>query len=347
MSETGGPATPEPRHGPGPEGTGGTVPQVPEYGGQQQWAAPPPNAPQWNPSGYGKPGIIPLRPLTLGEILDGAITLIRRYPRLVLGVSAIVAVINTVLVFFANWLSLDALRNLSPQMQQNRTPQEQLDQLLSGLGGLGLSTGAAALFTVLTTTFLSGFLTVVVGRAALGRPVSFRDALDELRPRLPRLLVLTIVYTVLVFVGALLCFLPGVWLYVLFGLATPALVLERGTVGEALRRSSILVRGSWWRVFGVLVLASLIAFVITALIGVPFGLVSGGLNGAFTGASVPTVGSLLLDSIGTLIAATITTPFAAAVTALLYIDQRMRKEGMDIELARAAGVAPQGPPPQA
>jgi hypothetical protein len=203
MSETGGPATPEPRHGPGPEGTGGTVPQVPEYGGQQQWAAPPPNAPQWNPRGYGKPGIIPLRPLTLGEILDGAITLIRRYPRLVLGVSAIVAVINTVLVFFANWLSLDALRNLSPQMQQNRTPQEQLDQLLSGLGGLGLSTGAAALFTVLTTTFLSGFLTVVVGRAALGRPVSFRDALDELRPRLPRLLVLTIVYTVLVFVGAL------------------------------------------------------------------------------------------------------------------------------------------------
>jgi hypothetical protein len=44
--------------------------------------------------------------------------------------------------------------------------------------------------------------------------------------------------------------------------------------------------------------------------------------------------------VGSVIAQTITTPFIALVTVLVYIDQRMRKEGMDIELARAAGVTP-------
>jgi hypothetical protein len=45
---------------------------------------------------------------------------------------------------------------------------------------------------------------------------------------------------------------------------------------------------------------------------------------------------LLITSIGTVVGATLTTPFQAGVTGLLYIDQRMRREGFDAELQRAA-----------
>src|SRR3954469_4058172 len=60
--------------------------------------------PGWGQPGWGqprppepKPGVVPLRPLGLGELLDGAVALIRRYPRPVLGLSAALAIVSTAL----------------------------------------------------------------------------------------------------------------------------------------------------------------------------------------------------------------------------------------------------------
>ncbi|WP_051951045.1 hypothetical protein [Actinacidiphila yeochonensis] len=46
-----------------------------------------------------------------------------------------------------------------------------------------------------------------------------------------------------------------IWLWVLLSLAPPALVLERQKVFAALKRSAKLVRGAWWRVLGIQILA--------------------------------------------------------------------------------------------
>ena len=51
---------------------------------------------------------------------------------------------------------------------------------------------------------------------------------------------------------------------------------------------------------------------------------------------------LTITSIGSIITAAIAWPFTAVSTALVYVDRRMRREGLDIELARAAGYAPPG-----
>lgn len=105
--------------------------------------------------------------------------------------------------------------------------------------------------------------------------------------------------------------------------------------------------GSFWRVLGILLLATLIGWLITTIIGVPFSLGSGAFSGLFdpqAGVPQQSTGGLVLQSVGSVIAATIVTPFTALVTVVLYIDQRMRREGMDIELARAAGINPQAPP---
>ncbi|MBB4686010.1 hypothetical protein [Amycolatopsis jiangsuensis] len=309
--------------------------------------------------------MIALRPLNVSDLLDGSITAIRRYPLLILGVSAIVAVITAGLNLVASLLlvpDFDRVSRLGPAATQ----AEQLDALYSLLDSTLLSLIPSLVIGLLGQTFLTGFLTVVMGKAVLGRPVDFRSAMSEAAPRLLRLLALTVLYGLAVLVacavGAGVAVLVGLALgpvavlfgvlavvlpvipYVYWSLAGSSLVLERGTIGQAFSRSRALVAGAFWRVFGILLLAAIIGWLISAIIGIPFNLGSGAFSGLFDPQSggVPQVStaSLVLQSVGSVIASTIVTPFTALVTVLLYIDQRMRREGMDIELARAAGLNP-------
>jgi hypothetical protein len=280
--------------------------------------------------GHGKPGVIPLRPLRVGEILDGAITTMRKHAALMVGAAAAVMAVVQLL----NALVMVSLQDQLQTVEAGATLTE--DQALNLLGDFAGATGLTVVVTVLATTFLSGFLTVVIGKAVLGRPVRAGEVWTEIRPLLLPLLGLTIIYTLIVVVGLIVFIIPGIWLYVMFALATPALVLERGRIFTALGRSRLLVRGSWWRTFGILLLAAIIAAIISMIIALPFDLLGGG---AALGNSAMSTGGIWLSALGGVVAGAITYPFSAGVTALLYIDQRMRKEGMDIELARAAGTA--------
>lgn len=278
----------------------------------------------WN---AGKPGVIPLRPLTMGEIFGGALTTMRSHAGVVFPVSAAVAVVSAVLYLIVDLWILD-VRNM-PTIDPNAPPSIQAEQawavLEASVPGLWASLG----ITLLTQAFLAGFLTIVVGRAVLGTTIGFGEAWEELRPRLLPLFGLAVVVTVLTALGLVAFVIPGIWIYVLLSLATPALVLERGDIGAALRRSRSLVRGSGWRVFGVLLAAGLLVWVVSRVIQWPFGLDSAGVPGL-------TAGDVALRELGAAVAQTITVPFVASVTALLYVDQRIRRERLDLELARAA-----------
>ncbi|WP_236795911.1 hypothetical protein [Amycolatopsis sp. GM8] len=299
--------------------------------------APPP--PTRAPGGdYGKPGVIPLRPLSVGEILDGAIQTMRRYPALVFGVSALIAVVAGALDLVAsNWVLGDAPRAVQPGPAA--TQAEQMRYVTDMFGSLLASLGVLLVISLLIRTFLAGFITVVVGKAVLGRPVTLRESMAELRPRLLPLLGLTVLVTIIVAVASIFLIIPGIWMWALLSLAAPALVLERAGIGQSMRRSWRLVSGTWWRVFGVLLLTGIVGVIISTVIEIPFGVGLGVTSDAADIAN-ESIGSQLLSTLGSVIAQTIVGPFTAAATALLYIDQRMRKEGMDIQLARAAA-APQ------
>src|SRR5664280_807437 len=105
------------------------------------------------------------------------------------------------------------------------------------------------------------------------------------------------------------------------------------------RRSAprTLVRNSWWRVAGILILAAVVAGVLNSVLTVPFAIFGGGSPFDLSG-SGPDLGfgDLLLSAIGAIIAGTIVQPFNAGVQALLYVDRRMRAEGLDVTLAEAA-----------
>lgn len=357
MTDTGGPSVPEDPDAPTPSQGVPQQPTPPAPPSQPaQWAQPaapqpsyqqfqPPIDPRWRPEGLGKPGVIALRPLNVGDILDGSIKAIRRHPWLILGVSTVFAVIAAGLNLIATLWLLPDVRQLS-QLGPAATQQEILNQGLDLLGQSAVALGVTLLITLLVRTFLTGFLTVVMGKAVLGKPVTFGEAIREARPRWLPLIGVTVIYTIAVFIGAILCLVGAIVPYVFLALAGPALVLERGRIGQALRRSRQLVAGSFWRIFGILLLASVIGAVITEIIQLPFAAGSGLFSGLLNPGSAPvqTTGDVVLQSVGVMIADALVTPFVSLVTVLVYIDQRMRKEGMDIELARVAGVTPQAPP---
>lgn len=137
-------------------------------------------------------------------------------------------------------------------------------------------------------------------------------------------------------------------------------VFEHQRPVAALRRSAQLVRGTWWRVFGVALLAYALASMIGYMVQMPFQMI-GLLPGMFQPDEVgadPSGGELIalfgglivLSFVSQLIAQLFTAVFPPLVTGLLYVDLRMRTENLGPVLAEAAGsTLPEqyGPPPPA
>ena len=343
----------------------GQQPYVPPGQAHGGWG-PPPGAFR-PPPPPPKPGIIALRPLGVGEILDGAISAIRGYPRMMLGLSAVVAAITQVLIVPVTWLLLRDSGDQAFSFDQSRTTTSEQDVTFAA--SAITATGVQVVVTLVASLVLTGILTVAVSRAVLGQSISARDAWDQARPRLPALLGVTGLVLLIMLGLAVLALAPGVilalasaptaaiviafvlgipafvvvaaYLYTAFALAPPAIVLERQGVVASLRRSRSLVRGAWWRTFGILLLVNLIAQVLAGILGVPFTVLT--LLVAWVtgdGLNVYAILPLLVTALGTIVASAVTWPFTAVATALIYVDRRMRREALDLELARAAGLAP-------
>ncbi|MFF0429548.1 hypothetical protein ACFYUJ_34885 [Streptomyces sp. NPDC004520] len=343
--------------------------RTPPPGPGPTWGTPPPNA-HWGRPPAAQPGVIPLRPLGMGEILDGAAKTLRTYWRTVLAISVTVAVISQV----CNILAQRYLVPAAPAANPDATPAEQLEQSLDSMQSSLVGMGPSLLVMVMASLVSAALLTVVISRAVLGRPVSLGSAWQEARPRLLRLLGLTLLISAAIVVVVAVGLLPGlligggagmaltligglgaivavVWLLIRFSLSSPALMLERQGVIQSLKRSAKLVRGSWWRIFGITVLTQLLLGLFAMIIEIPFMVIgflvdSDGFSGLLSGTST-TFGwpFLIVTGIGGVITNAIIYPISAGVTVLLYVDQRIRREALDLELARAAGLPGYGPTP--
>ncbi|MGH3948102.1 MAG: hypothetical protein ACRDSE_03125 [Pseudonocardiaceae bacterium] len=273
-----------------------------------------------------RPGVIPLGPLQMGEIFSGTIATLRSHAAVLFGAALVIVAVGQLAALAVSYPLLDEL----PVIEEDATPQEAL-----AAASQGLAASLAGLpFAVLAQIFVTGIATVVVGKAVIGESLSLADAWAQCRPRLLPLLGLTVLVGALVAIGTMLFIVPGIWLMVLLSLATPALILERTTIGHALVRSKDLVRNAWWHIFGILLITLLLNFGISVIISAPFELIGGDPTGTTSGEY------LVLSTIGAIAAGAVTAPIAAVVIALIYIDRRMRTEDLAVELARAAGLAP-------
>ena len=312
-----------------------------------------------------KPGAIPLRPLTLGSIYDGAFRIIRFNPRATVGAAFLVTAVAMVIPVVVSTVSAFTVGTgigADGQVEEDLGTAEALG-LLGSFGSLLLGIYAAQLGVIFVTVMIAH----VTHAAAVGRRLSLADAWAATYVKRWRLvgqallvgfvslllIVVAILLVVLVAVltgdvlvsvlvgvavtlGALVL-LPFLWVRLVY-LAAPSLMLEDIGVFGSFGRTWQLTRGQFWRTFGIGLLTALVTAVAGGILTTPVSFI-----GQFGAIAVPEYSILLLvltQAIALVIQNAFVAPFTAAVTSLQYLDQRMRKEAYDVELMREAGLIP-------
>jgi hypothetical protein len=363
----GGPSAPPPGYGPGQPGAPGYgAPQYgqPEYG-QPQYGAPPTRGygGPVPPGGYRPPpvqrGIIPLRPLSLGELLDGAFKSVRANPRVMFGLSAVVVLSASLFGIVTQVALLPSIARSVGGVIGDVDPTDELGLVDSTAASLALF--GTLPWHFLAVTVLTGLLTGSVSRSVIGQKVSA----GELWTRYWRRCLLLVAFSVVVqlvlllpwlllglgayllgtagavgatitfgIVGAIAIVVGSVWFFVRVLLVPPTLVLENGGINASLRRGWVLSRGSFWRLLGIYLLAVIIIGLVAQVIAVPATIAA-----MLISPDPTSVTYIVLTTFATGLSQAISTVFVAAIVALLYIDIRIRREGLDVALARAADAA--------
>lgn len=349
----------------------------------------------WGPPGWGaplppqaaKPGVIPLQPLQLSDILNGAISTVGRYWKQLLGVAAVVyvgaaAVIAAALAVLYASLS-GRIHGIVHAPETSNITWSQAGPVVLGFSGVLIG---AVLLNMVCSAMVYATCATVLQEAVLGRPTSFRAVwrrawsrvlpvtgtvlLSGLIIMVPLLLiagatVAVVVAAVTMHSGAVALVVGGLgglvllplaaWLWVLFSLAPAAAVFERqGPVG-ALRRSARLVRGAWWRVCGISLLALVLGTTAGSFVQLPFTMLGmfHSLRLPLDTASDPSAAQVLagvtsylaVTLLGQTLSRIVSVTFPQLVTGLLYVDHRIRREELGPVLIEAAAGEPAGQHP--
>jgi len=240
-----------------------------------------------------------LRPLSLGEVLDGALVLLRRHFGLVLGIAIVCEGIPT---------AMDVYIDLTGGASQN-PGLSLLDRLLTLVGSV-LVTGATVR---------------VVSEAYLGQSPLFGDAMRFAGSRFGAILGANIMSGFLTILALLALVIPGIVVACGYSVAAEAAALESGSSSDALRRSWELTKGFRWKALGLGVVS--IGLILVVFVGA--GVLGGILGGVMGGLDV------VLAVIGACVSMLIY-PVISCVFTVFYYDLRVRKEGFDLEMLSRA-----------
>jgi hypothetical protein len=329
--------------------------------------------------------VIPLAPLGLGAVYGGAFSTMGRYARQLFG-----AMGAAFALLFAAAAGAFTLAYLSVEddwrvlIHADEPTWAMVSPIVSAVVAVYV---VLVLLTLLVNSFLSAVSPVVLEHAVLGRRTTFGAVWRRAWARTPSVLGVTVLLYLLIAIPIALFFLlwisliallvaaesplvaPGLvfllgllilplvtWLVVSFSFAPAAAVLESAGPVTALKRSFRLVRGAWWRTFGILLLTWCMVAVGGWILQIPL-LFAGpqpsydaygpydeppaDIGEFFTevyGDALPGLWTYLVLTVVVMLAVQLlATAFTQLVSTLLYIDQRIRREGLGESLARAAG----------
>lgn len=319
----------------------------------------------WTPA--PRKGIIPLHPLTFGMLLGKAFAALRHNPKVLFGFAVVIQLIVVIatagvmgVVLFTTFSRLETVSPSSPDFEAVFAGTIAINLLAGLLVGL-----ASIAFTAL----MQGVVAAEVGYATVGVKATLRMLWRRMLPAFWRLAgfaslsvlalfgglaivagvigaliagglggtpeMIGIVVLVVVLLG--LAAIPlTVWLSTKLLLVPSILVLERARFREAFVRSWRLTRGRFWVAFGVTFLISLIMGLAMQVVSFPTAMLSSFLGTliAPTGASEPSavvgyVFALLAPQVLLLILQAIAIVVQSTGGVLVYLDCRMRYEGLD------------------
>lgn len=337
-----------------------------QYGSQSPPSSfPAPAAPSgWTPP--PKPGLIPLRPLQFGTLLGASFQVMRRNPKPTLGTSllinGIIVVAVTTIVTAVTFVAFGRIESATTADQE---------EIVSGtVGAAVLALIIPIVLSIIATAILQGVVSLEVARGTIGEKLRLGGLWRLARGRIGALVGWSFLLTGALLVVALLLALviglgiaggspasaavaivvtvflmllvvaASAWLGTKLSLVPSVLMLERTSLRGALARSWSLTNGYFWKTFGIQLLVNVIVQTAAQIITTPVTLIVT-LGGSLLNPNASEEGSIAMSVVLLVATALLSVVFGAislvilsSVVALIYIDLRMRKEGLDLELAR-------------
>ena len=276
-------------------------------------AVPPPAPPVIVDEPRAPVPFLAMRPMTVADVLDGGIAVIKAAPRVMITIAAAILV---PLELLSAWVERDSLADrglsgaISAATSSNASSDVRIDA--ASIGVIVLSGLALALVTGAVAAVLRGWL----GESS----PSAGDALRVALQHAPALIAAWIVVHFFEALAALALLVPLLFVMPLFLAVSPAIVFERLGPLAAVRRSWRLTRSRFGSVLGAALLIALVSSVLTLALS--------GLGLIFEFWSYGWV----IDAVCRAASGLVIVPFVGAATTLVYLDTRIRVEGLDLEL---------------
>jgi membrane-anchored glycerophosphoryl diester phosphodiesterase (GDPDase) len=334
----------------------------------------------WTPP--PKPGLIPLRPLTLGPILSASFQVMRRNPRATLEPALILSVLLTIVTAVGLTGYIAALSRVSFAANSDDANALAAGSLVVSI--LVLLLGGAAL--TIATAVLQALIVTEVARGTVGEKLRLGQLWARARGRIGAVVGYTVLLILAAGVGIAIFFgiivaiatatvvgnssttspndLVGVmfatfgvvilgylgiavvalWLSTKLAFVPAAIVLERLPIRAAIARSWTLTRGYFWRTLGIQLLVAVMISFATQVVTIPVSVIislgttllipTGGTTTDPASAMAPVIIGLVITSAIVAVVTAVGLVLQSATASLLYLDLRMRKEGLDLELLR-------------
>jgi hypothetical protein len=266
---------------------------------------PPPPPPPGTPPGPGG-----IRPRSLGEVLSAAFDIYKgNATNLVLIVAVVVVPLSFISALLAHLVGA----------QKTHTVMGHPGTIVYSRSFAAAVTAAiiAAAIGVIISAILQAAILRGATQATIGDPADVQASYRWGFRRFGSVLLVAFLVGITVAVGFILLVIPGIIFLVFFSVSVPALVVENRRGTKAMGRSWNLVSGHFWHALGVILVAAIITAIVAGIIGS-----IGGSNWFLR---------WIFGAIGQII----TSPFAALVSVLLYLDLRARKEALTVDTLRA------------
>ena len=354
---------------------GYAAPQAPAYGAQPTYGAQPGYNAQPGASGYSttnrwgwqsKPGIIPLRPLTIGDLFSGAFEAIRSNPKVLFGFTIVIMLFVSLIASVSILVSGLGYESVTSTANDPQALQQSTTELANALLLQIVSTMVQWLSTFAGTSILTGLLAATVSQMTVGRNLTLSEAWAMTRKRLGSLIgsfALTalitatpiVLWIVAVFVSLAvvadghrdLWWLAGLAFFAIIPIsilmyffqikllfAPMCAVLEEIGPVASLKRSWSLVKGEFWPTLGRFLLLNLIIGFIGGFVGFVIGLIGSLVTMAVTSDPLSPIG-LAISMFFVMLGSGLLLPFSASFETLMYTDLRIRKENFAAVLAQA------------
>ena len=268
-----------------------------------------------------------LGPMTMSDLLDGGFTIIKRAPATIVGLTALLVIPIQVLAAFLNrgieGFDFDeAVADTGATFDVGGT---------AGTAGSGWSGVVLQIGSMLALVVVAAAIARLVSAWYVGHDLSTGELLRGTLPIAWALFASWVLVHLLEGVSVLGLGILPLAVMTWFLVTAPVIGVERVGPIKAMKRSARLVNRRFWNVLG----AALLGFLVETLF-------------VFAISLLPTFVSFLIGTEGVawvvpavfgVLTQLVTVPFVAAVTVLIYLDLRVRTEGLDLEL-RASEVFP-------